>query len=155
LNLAEIRRKTVPVRSYIESLQEPFKQKFNEGLKTYCPNSGAINQLKASAAKYVIVAFSASWCKDCAVSIPVLAAISEATGLEVRVFGGLKRDLLGKEVKWHIPPSPREVVEFKVGNIPVMIVIDSEGEEIGRIVEKPSLKATLEEEIVQIIASNE
>jgi len=154
LNLAEIRKKTVPVNSYIENLPEPFKQKFLERLRTYCPNPEALNQLRMSAAKYVIVAFSASWCKDCAVSIPVLAIISETTGLEVRVFGGLKRDFLGKEVKWRIPPSPQEVVELKVGNIPLMILIDVEGREIGRIVEKPTLRPTLEEEISEIISSN-
>jgi hypothetical protein len=42
----------------------------------------------------VLVVFSAQWCKDCATNIPVLALISEATGVDVRVFGGLKKDPL-------------------------------------------------------------
>jgi thiol-disulfide isomerase/thioredoxin len=51
----------------------------------------AINKLESFANNYVIVAFSAEWCKDCAANIPVLALISESTGLEVRIFGGLKK----------------------------------------------------------------
>jgi len=109
------------------------------------------NKLKKSANSYVIVAFSADWCKDCAVNIPVLALISEATGLEVRIFGGLKKDPLSHTRKWRIPPSPSEVETFYVDKIPHIMVLDIKGNEIGKIIENPREKPTLEEELLRII----
>jgi len=150
INLSEIRKKTVSVEQYLDSLKEPFREKFLTRKQTYTLNQEAVNQLKKVADKYVIVAFSAEWCKDCAVNIPVLALISEATGLEVRIFGGLKKDSLSHTRKWRIPPSPMEVETFQVDKIPLMIVLDKEGRDIGRIIENPREKPTLEEELVNI-----
>jgi thiol-disulfide isomerase/thioredoxin len=115
-------------------------------------NVKTLNKLKRLANNYVVVAFSAEWCKDCAANIPILALTSEITGLEVRIFGGLKRDPLNPTRKWSIPPSPPEVEKFHVDKIPLILVFNKEGKEIGRIVENP--KATLEEEILQIILEN-
>jgi len=150
INLSEIRKKTVSVEQYLDSLKEPFREKFLTRKQIYTLNQRAVNQLKKVAGKYVIVVFSAEWCKDCAVNIPVLALISEATGLEVRIFGGLKKDSLSHTRKWRIPPSPMEVETFQVDKIPLMIVLDKEGRDIGRIIENPREKPTLEEELVNI-----
>jgi len=151
IDLSEIRKKTVLVSHYIDNLEQPFHEKFLARKKTYQLNQEAINQLKNFADKHVIVAFSAEWCKDCTANIPVLALISEATGLEVRIFGGLKKDPLNPKRKWRIPPSPPEVEAFHVDKIPFMILLDIEGREIGKIVESPREKPTLEEELVKII----
>jgi len=151
INLSEIRKKTVSVEQYIKSLAQPFSEKFLTRKQTYTLNQEAVNQLKKIADKYVIVAFSAEWCKDCAVNIPVLALISEATGLEVRIFGGLKKNSLSHTRKWRIPPSPQEVETFQVDKIPLIIVFDKEGKDIGKIIENPREKPTLEEELIQII----
>ena len=150
-DLSEIRKKTVSVSQYIESLKQPFRDKFLTRRQTYQLKQEAINQLKKFANKYLVVAFSAEWCKDCAVNIPVLALISEATGLEVRIFGGLKKDPLSHTRKWRIPPSPQEVETFNVDKIPLVIVFDKQGKEIGKIIENPQEKPTLEEELVKII----
>jgi hypothetical protein len=155
LNFMEIRNRTVSANDYINNLEEPFKEKFLTRKQTYQPNREAISQLRAFAGKYVIIAFSSGWCKDCAVNIPVLALINEAARLEVRVFGGLKRDPLNQVHKWRIPPSPQEVETFNVENIPLIIIADIGGREIGRIVEKPSRQPTLEQEITEIIKSNQ
>ena len=88
--------------------------------------------------------------QDCAANIPVLALISEATGLEVRIFGGLKKDPLSQTRKWRIPPSPPEVETCNVDKIPLIIVFDKEGKEIGKIIENPR-EPTLEEELLKII----
>jgi nicotinic acid phosphoribosyltransferase len=93
-NLSEIRKRTVSANQYIDSLKQPFRDKFLARKQTYQLKQEAINQLKKFANKYMIVAFSATWCKDCALNIPVLALISETTGIEVRIFGGLKKDPL-------------------------------------------------------------
>jgi thiol-disulfide isomerase/thioredoxin len=151
INLSEIRKKTVSVEQYLDSLEEPFRERFLTRKQTYTLNQEAVNQLKKVADKYVIVAFSAEWCKDCAVNIPVLALISEATESEVRIFGGLKKDSLSHTRKWRIPPSPQEVETFQVDKIPLIIVFDKEGKDIGKIIENPREKPTLEEELIQII----
>jgi hypothetical protein len=153
LDLLEIRMKTVSAADYINNLEEPFRERFLARKKTYQPNQEAISKLRAYADGYVVIGFSAGWCKDCAVNIPVLAVINEFSGLEARVFGGLKRDPLGRGQKWRIPPSPREVETLKVDKIPLIIVADREGREIGRIVENPAHQPTLEQELCEIIES--
>lgn len=155
LNLNEIRTRTASANDYINSLEEPFKEKFLTRKQTYQPNPEAIRQLKAFAGKYVIIAFSATWCKDCALNIPVLALINETAGMEVRVFGGLKKDPLDQVHKWRIPPSPQEAEALNVEKIPLIIVTDAEGREISRIVENPSHQPTLEQEISEIIKSKQ
>jgi thiol-disulfide isomerase/thioredoxin len=152
IDMEEIRKKTLPVNQYIANINEPFSERFLERKKAYQMNVKTLNKLKRLANNYVVVAFSAEWCKDCAANIPILALISEITGLEVRIFGGLKRDPLNPTRKWSIPPSPPEVEKFHVDKIPLILVFNKEGKEIGRIVENP--KATLEEEILQIILEN-
>jgi hypothetical protein len=101
------------------------------------------------------VAFSATWCKDCVVNIPILALLSEETGLEVRVFGGIKKDPLSQLHKWRIPPSPPETESFKIDKLPSILVIDIAGNEIGRIIETPKLRPTLEEELLEIIKTGQ
>jgi hypothetical protein len=150
-NLSEIRTSTVSATDYINSLEEPFKEKFLTRKQTYQPNQEAISQLKASAGKYIIIVFSAGWCKDCAVHVPVLAVINAVTGLEVRIFGGLKKDPLSQGCKWRIPPSPEGVKTFNVDKIPLIVIVDMEGREIGRIVENPARQHTLEQELCEII----
>ncbi|MEM3770111.1 MAG: thioredoxin family protein [Candidatus Bathyarchaeia archaeon] len=151
INLEEIKQKTVPVNQYIASISEPFREKFLERKKAYKLNLGATSKLKNLINNVVVVAFSAEWCKDCAANIPVLALISDATRLEVRIFGGLKSDPLNPSRKWSIPPSPPEVLKFQVDKIPLILVFNREGIELGRIVENPKEGLTLEEEILQII----
>ena len=151
INLSEIRKKTISVEQYLDSLEEPFHERFLTKKQTYKLSQEAVNQLKKIADKYVIVAFSAEWCKDCTVNIPVLALISEATELEVRIFGGLKKDPLGHTRKWRIPPSPQEVETFQVDKIPLIIVFDKNGKDVGKIIENPQKKPTLEEELIQIV----
>ncbi len=151
LNLSEIRRKTVSVTDYMSNLEEPFKEKFMMRKQTYQPNREAMSQLRKFASKYIIIVFSAGWCKDCVLNIPVLALVNEVSGVEVRIFGGLKKDPLSQQRKWRIPPSPAEVETFNVDKIPLIIVATLEGKEIGRIVENPVNQSTLEQELREII----
>jgi thiol-disulfide isomerase/thioredoxin len=151
MNLSEIRKRAVPVGEYIDGLDEPFKEKYLARKQTYRLQTDAIDELKKHARNYVVLVFSASWCKDCAQNIPVLALIAEHTELEIRVFGGLKGDPLSHTSKWRIPPSPPEIVTFDVEKIPLVIVLDLNGVELGRIVESPKRCPTLEQEICEII----
>lgn len=153
IDLSEIRKKTISPDQYINGLEQPFKEKFLATKQTYKLQQEMINKLRELANKYVVVAFSAKWCKDCTQIIPVLALIAETTGLEVRVFGGIKMDPLSHTSRWRTPPSPTEVITFKVDKIPLTLVVDSEGREIGRIVESPKRYPTLEQELYEIIKS--
>jgi len=143
------------VNDYLDGLEQPFKERFLARKQIYQPKQEAINQLKTLADKYLIIAFSAGWCKDCASNIPALALISDATKLEVRIFGGLKKDPLSHIRKWRIPPSPPEVVPFNVEKIPLIIIFNKEGREIGRIIENPTCTPTLEEELHKIVTSQQ
>ena len=153
IDLQEIRGRTLSANEYLDSLETPFKDKFLSRKQTYTLNQEAVRRLKENADKYVIIVFSAKWCKDCAANVPVLAMIAETTGLETRIFGNLKKDPLSHTRKWRTPPSPPEVETFNVDRIPVVIIVNKKGEEIGRIVENPKPGLTLEEEIYEIIAS--
>lgn len=152
-DLSEIRKKTVSVGQYIECLEQPFKEKFLEREQVYKLLPEAVDQLRNLGEKCVAIVFSAAWCKECAENIPVLFLLSEATGLEVRVFGGLMKDPLSQVCKWRIPPSPPEVITFEVDKIPLIMMVDLYGEEIGRVIESPKRWPTLEQELYEIIKS--
>lgn len=105
-----------------------------------------------------ILTIGASWCPDCAKNLPRLAKISEKLGENVsnlHILGGVKVKLHHKpgEILWAVPPSPVECNDpkFDVVKIPTMYLFDSNGICLGRIVENPALKPTLEEEIWEII----
>jgi hypothetical protein len=151
IDLLDVRKKTVSVGQYIDSLEQPFKEKFLMKKQVYKLQPEAVDQLRRFAEKCLVIVFSAAWCKDCAENIPVLSLISETTGLEVRVFGGLMKDPLSQVCKWRIPPSPPEVITFKVEKIPLIIIVDHYGMEMGRVIESPKNRPTLEQELCQIM----
>jgi len=113
----------------------------------------ALRQLREAARTFsgLIVAFSASWCKDCKRSIPILASITRNAGLEIRLFGGLVRDALAS--RWRVPPSPEQTLEFDIKRIPTIIVLDEDGHERGRLVENPDPGLTIEEHLLLLLKS--
>jgi thiol-disulfide isomerase/thioredoxin len=152
-DLSEIRKKTVSADQYIDNLEQPLKEKYLSRKQAYKLQPEAVDQLRRFAEKYVAIVFSATWCKDCAENVPVLSLISEATGLEVRVFGGLMKDPLSHVCKWRIPPSPPEVITFEVDKIPLIIIVDLHGKEMGRVIESPKRWPTLEQELYEMMKS--
>ena len=155
INPTATRRKTLAADEYIGSLEQIFRDRFLARKQTYQLQCVAVEELQKSAGSFTIVAFSASWCKDCAEQIPVLCLIAEATGLEIRIFGGIKKDPLSHTSKWRIPPSPPEVTTFHVDKLPTIIVFDVDGKEVGRIEERPKTMPTLEQEIYEIVKSSQ
>jgi len=153
--LTEIRNKTLAIRDYFNDIDQRFLEKFLVRKQTYMLNEEARNQLQQLAQNYTIVAFSAQWCKDCITNIPILYVLEEATGIEIRIFAGIKTDPLSHTRKWRIPPSPPEMATFTIEKIPTIIIFDKQGHEIGRIIENPKLAPTLEQEIVMIIKSKQ
>ncbi len=155
VDLKEIRWKTVSVDDYISSISKRFIEKFLERKENYQPNHEALERLKKEANNYMVVVFSAEWCKDCAKNVPVLWLISEFTGLEVRVFGNLKKDPLNPKTRWRIPPSPPEVETFDVKKTPWILIFDKEGKEIGKIIENPKYTGSVEEELLYLIGKRQ
>ena len=151
VNLSGIRKRALLIDEYIDSLDEPSKEKYLARKQAYQLQTDTIDELKKHRCNHIFVVFSASWCKDCAQQVPVLALIAEKTGIEARVFGGIKKDPLSHTSKWRIPPSPPEILTFAVESIPLIIILDPHGVEIGRIIETPKRFPTLEQEICEII----
>lgn len=152
-NLEEIRNKTITIRDYFDGIDHRFQEKFLQRKQSYILEEKAKKKIQQKAKSIVIIAFSAYWCKDCADNVPILYLLGETTGIEVRVFGEIKSDPLSQVRKWRIPPSPEEMVTFKIEKLPTIIVFNEQGHELGRIVEKANIMPTLEEEISEIIES--
>ncbi len=110
----------------------------------------AIEELKNYRDQVFVVVFTAEWCNNCATNFPILALFTNECGLRVRVFSGLKRDVLNPKVTWRVPPSPPDLDKFGVEKIPHMSVRDMNGKELGRIIENPDLGMSVEEEIVHL-----
>lgn len=150
LELEAIRSNSESVADYLKSSEEK-TPKFTERKTTYKLDKDTIEKIKAYTGSAVVVVFSAEWCPDCYRNVPVLGLISEGTGLEVRVFGHLMRNVTDPDEKWAIPPSPPEVKAFNVIKIPLITVLNKEGEKLGEIIENPPEGQTLERALLDIL----
>lgn len=148
-DLDELMAGSKPVADYMKSAGEEFIEHYER----YESDGGAVMELERYVDGITVVAFSAEWCKDCKREIPVLAHLSEEIGLKVRVFGDLMRDAKSATRKWSIPPSPKEVEDFKVNRIPLIVVLDREGRRLGAVEEKPAEGKTLERALLDILRS--
>ena len=149
-DLEKIRRNSLPVADYLISIEAEHPS-FSRRKSEHRLDSNTVGELKRHAGKALVVVFSAEWCPDCARNVPVLGLIAEATGLEVRVFGRLKRDTHNPKEIWRIPPSPPEVREFNVVKIPLIAILNKRGEKIGDIVENPPEGMSLEESLLNLL----
>ena len=138
------------VADYLTSSDEK-APKFAERKATYKLNKETVEKIKTYASNVVVVVFSAEWCPDCYRNVPVLGLISEETGLEVRVFGHLMRNVKNPDERWAIPPSPPEVKTFNVIKIPLITVLNEDGEKLGEIIENPPEGQTLERALLDIL----
>ena len=149
-NLEKIRGRTHNVHGYLEEVSDEnpvFKQKHEE----YIIEEKIIKKLTEYANSTVVIAFSAEWCKDCHKNIPALDHISEATGIEIRIFGHLMRDAKDSKKRWRIPPSPVEVEEFDVIKIPHIVLLNQSGEIMGEIIENPPEGTSLEKAMLDLL----
>ena len=149
-DLEAIRSNSESIPDYLKSSEEK-TPRFAERKSTYKLNKETVEKIKAHATSSVVVVFSAEWCPDCYRNVPVLDLLSEETGLEVRVFGHLMRNVKAPNEKWAIPPSPSEVKDFNVVKIPLIIVLNEEGEKLGEIIENPLEGQTLEGALLDIL----
>ena len=148
--LKAIRSNSESVADYFKSSEEK-TPRFADRKATYKLNKDTVEKIKTYADSAVVVVFSAEWCPDCHRNLPVLGLISEETGLEVRVFGHLMRNVTAPDERWAIPPSPPEVKKFNVIKIPLITVLNEEGEKLGEIIENPPEGQTLERALLDIL----
>ena len=140
------------VKEYIESNKEK-APKFMDRYESYMIEKDTATNIKCYSDNYIIFAFSAEWCKDCARNIPVLARVQEETGLITRIFGHVIRDAKSSTKIWRIPPSPEELELFNVTKIPSIYILDKNGDKVGEIIENPPPGKTLETTILDILKS--
>ena len=149
-DLSRIRKNSETVHDYVTAPSKA-KDAFDKRRVEYKLDPAVAKELKNRAKDFSIVAFSAEWCPDCMRNVLILNLISEATGLEVRVFGHMMRDAKSNTKRWAIPPCAPEVEEFNVVKIPLIVVLDKAGEKVGEVVENPPLGKTLEQALLDII----
>jgi thiol-disulfide isomerase/thioredoxin len=151
VDLGEIRSRTTNVRDYIEGLKDKDKATFLEVYKTYKLDTSVVDELRDALKGLTVVVFSAAWCGDCKRAMPVMMQIEEQLGLEVLVFSKIKTAPLDPNRQWAIPPSPPEIDEWGVTAIPWFNFYDAQGNLVATLVEKPTVKDTLEAEILHIL----
>lgn len=154
-DLKALRANSEPVEEYLAAPSDA-NEAFTRRLQEYELDPIVMGKLKAYAGKAFIFSFSAEWCKDCKRNVPVLKLIQDATGIEARVLSHIMRDAKHRnpstpEEKWKIPPSPPELLDFKVFNIPYIAVLDAQGNELGAVIENPPTDKTLEGALLAIL----
>lgn len=151
VDLNEIRSRTTSTREYIDSLRDKDKEKFLEVYNAYKLDADVVDELHDALKDLTLVVFSAAWCGDCKRAMPVILQIEEQLGLEVLVFSKIKTAPLDPERQWAVPPSPPEINEWGVTAIPWFNFYDTNGNLVATLIEKPTVKETLEAEILHVL----
>ncbi len=151
VDLNDIRSRTTNVRGYINGLKEQDKEKFLDVYNNYKLDTSVVDELKDILKDLTVVVFSAAWCGDCKRAMPVMLQLEEKLGLEILVFTNIKTAPLDPNHKWASPPSPPEMNEWGVTAIPWFNFYDAEGNLEGTLIEKPTVKETLEAEILHVL----
>jgi len=153
-DLKQLKKNGVNVIQLIDSLSGTDGDIFKENIKNYQPKEDVINLLEQKAKGYTFIIFSAEWCKDCKANVAAFIKIlQKKPKIDAVFFKGLKTAPLGGDVRWKIPPSPPEVLEFDLRKIPTFYILNSKGDLMGEMIENPIHKPTLEEELVYILDS--
>ena len=117
---------------------------FDSGYKFYRPDTTAIAQLKEVNKDYTIVIVMGTWCSDSRREIPRFYKI-----LDELNYSEEKIKLIN--VDRSKAGSHNNVDSLNIKLVPTFI-INSKGEEIGRIIETP--KESLEKDLVKILSTN-
>jgi len=115
-------------------------------------------QLREKNQKLKIVALGAEWCPDCSKNVPhiiKILKIIDSDDLSLEILYGIIMNALHKpgEVVWHKKRSPPEAVDPKFGlkAIPTFYFFNKTDDFIGKIVENPKWRSTLEEDMLKIL----
>ncbi len=151
-NLNQLKANGLSVKEMIEKLEGKDGEIIKENIVNYQPNELIVSQLASKMNGYTIVVFSADWCKDCKVNVAAFVKILQLKpDINAIFFKGIKSAPKDPDIRWRVPPSPQEVNEFDLKKIPTFYILDSNGKVVGEIIENPTIKPTLEEELVYIL----
>jgi hypothetical protein len=131
----------IPLGRVREAALRGMAETWHAGEDAYSPDPADVRSIAALPGPAVLEVYFGSWCSDSRREIPRLLAILEAAGplpLKTRFYG---IDRAKKE-------PARLVARIDLERVPTL-VIRVEGEEIGRIVERP--QTTLEHDLALII----
>lgn len=151
IDFENIRNRTTNIKGYIDALSEKDRDIVMEAYEEYKPIDEVVDELQEMMKELKVVIFSAPWCGDCKRAMPVMLHLEEKIGFDAMVFGEIKTDPLNKDIQWKVPPSPPEINEWGVKAIPWFEFFDSDGNKVGTLIEKPTIKETLEEEILYVL----
>ena len=154
INYDEMCVESESVKEYLEKAKSE-TERFQERYENYEPDESILQRLRDYSEDIVVYGFSAEWCPDCYMHVPVMALISERTGIEVRIFGHLMRDAKNNTRIWACPPSPEEVNKFLIKKIPTFLIVNKEVKELGRIIESPQEGQSLEEGLLNILSNTD
>ncbi|MHA1948400.1 MAG: thioredoxin family protein [Candidatus Thorarchaeota archaeon] len=151
VDLKDIKSRTTNVQGYIDELRDKDRDVIIEAYNEYKLDVGVVDELKDILKDMSVVIFSAAWCGDCKRGMPVMLHLEEKLGLEIMVFGKIKTAPLDPDKQWAVPPSPPEVNDWGAKAIPYFVFFDKDGNEVATLTEKPTVKDTLEAEILYIL----
>jgi len=115
--------------------------------ESYAPDSAIIVDLKRIEQPFMIRVFGGNWCSDTHAGVPALYKVLDQMGLNAQ---RIEYTRVGKN---KIPVDLRPAtLDEGVGPVPLIIVMNNQGKEIGRIIEVP--KKSWEKDLLTILESN-
>lgn len=153
IDFHDLHQRTTTVKGYVEGLSEKDRDLIMEEFEDYEIKEPVLERLRNLMEGMRVVIFSAPWCGDCKRAMPPMLHLEEELGLDVMVFGNIKTAPLDPDKQWAVPPSPPEINDWNVKAIPWFVFFDDKGKEVGVLIEKATVKKTLEEEILHILKS--
>lgn len=114
--------------------------------ENYHPDSLVVNRLKGLQQPYMIRVFGGNWCSDTHAGVPALYKVLDQMGFNAN---RIEYTRVGKN---KIPVDLRPAtLDEGVGPVPLVIVMNNQGKEVGRIVETP--RKSWEKDLLEIIES--
>jgi thiol-disulfide isomerase/thioredoxin len=135
----------VKSEDYLRKIEgTPKASAWKSKLSSYSPSAEAVRGLSKIKRKFNIITFSAHWCKDCLQNIPALVkSLNEAKNSNIRL------------AMIDIDSNKQIAQEADVRAIPTIIVYNSSGSEVARIIENPSKGfGTVEDELLSILTTH-
>ncbi len=121
---------------------------WKESYESYRPQPEAIEQLRTATGSYRIITVLGSWCSDSEREVPRLKKVLDAVGGDRFAL-----DLIGVDRTLVVERGllPEGVVPGrKVERVPTIVVLDADGQELGRVVETAEMP--LEQLLVDFLA---
>lgn len=114
------------------------------GYRNYKPDISVIDSLKLVKG-YTLLVFGGNWCSDTRTQLPAMMKVLKLTGLNKN------SQIFFIDRKKECPNcGDFDPKKYKIEFVPTFIVLDSNGNEKGRIIETP--KRTLEKDLLKILS---